>query len=196
MPDSISPNVSFADPAKELSCSCFSPDSTKVLFGSYEGIATIIDIKSGKKLHELNRHTDPIRYVRFSPDGKFALTMDRYFARVWDVDNGSLQYSLKINNHLDTDVIIFSPDSKFLLNSINNDGLGIVKICETISGKTVRELKGHTNSLNSVSFSSDRKKVITGSHDKTVRIWDVDTGDEIYNFTVDEYKYPSASFRP
>jgi WD40 repeat protein len=187
----------FSDSTKELRCSCFSPDSSKLLLGSHEGVAIIFDIKSGEKLHELNGHTNPIIFVRFSPDGKFVLTIGHdNVACVWNVDNGSLLYSLNVDNFLDDSAVIFSPDSKFLLNTIDNNKAGIVTICDIKNGKTIRELKGHEQPLTSVCLSSDGKKIMTGSFDKTVRIWDVATGRELYQFVVDEYQSILASFSP
>jgi WD40 repeat protein len=37
-------------------------------------------------------------------------------------------------------------------------------------------LTGHTDQINTAAFSPDGSKVVTGSHDKTVRIWNVMTG--------------------
>ena len=34
-------------------------------------------------------------------------------------------------------------------------------------------LKGHTDFVNSVSFSPDGERIVSGSNDKTVKIWDV-----------------------
>ena len=39
-------------------------------------------------------------------------------------------------------------------------------------------LKGHTGSVISVAFSSDGKRILTGSLDKTARVWDTETGQE------------------
>jgi WD40 repeat protein len=41
------------------------------------------------------------------------------------------------------------------------------------------ELRGHTNGITSVGFSSDGTHIVSGSWDKTIRIWDARTGEEV-----------------
>ena len=40
----------------------------------------------------------------------------------------------------------------------------------------LKTLKGHTRELHYVSISADGRRAVSGSHDKTVRIWDLETG--------------------
>ena len=40
-------------------------------------------------------------------------------------------------------------------------------------------LEGHTNGVRSVAFSPDGKQIVSGSYDKSVRVWDVSTGKEL-----------------
>ena len=40
-------------------------------------------------------------------------------------------------------------------------------------------LTGHSGEVNSVAYSPDGKHIVSGSDDKTVKIWDSTTGEEV-----------------
>ena len=50
---------------------------------------------------------------------------------------------------------------------------------EAGAGWQVRTLAGHSGWVTSVAISSDGKRVVSGSVDQTVKIWDVKTGAEV-----------------
>jgi WD40 repeat protein len=37
-------------------------------------------------------------------------------------------------------------------------------------------LKGHTEGVSSVAFSPDGRRIVTGSYDNTLKVWDASTG--------------------
>ena len=45
------------------------------------------------------------------------------------------------------------------------------------SGKCLKELRGHASFINEAAFSPDASRIVTGSSDGTVRVWEVKTCD-------------------
>ena len=44
----------------------------------------------------------------------------------------------------------------------------------------LRTLEGHSNSVNAVAVTADGKRAISGSDDKTLKVWDLTTGNELF----------------
>ena len=50
---------------------------------------------------------------------------------------------------------------------------------EAGAGWQARTLAGHSDVVTSLAISADGKRVVSGSVDQTVKIWDVETGTEV-----------------
>ena len=45
-----------------------------------------------------------------------------------------------------------------------------------------RKLEGHTKQLHGAVFTPDGRRILSGSYDQTVRLWDVEGGQEVCRF--------------
>ncbi len=57
-------------------------------------------------------------------------------------------------------------------------------------------MQGHNNSVNTIAFSPDGKYLISGSSDKTVRIWSVELQKEVITLKGHILKVNSVAFSP
>ena len=59
-----------------------------------------------------------------------------------------------------------------------------------------RELKGHTAQVISVTYRSDGRELASGSEDKTIRLWNVETGSLLKELRGHTREVLSVTYRP
>jgi WD40 repeat protein len=130
--------------------------------------------------------------VVFSPDGKrLASTAARIgsgpdpenkhpipLVTVWDASSGQQLYTVQWNGAAAAFCAAFSPDGEWLAVA-TEDRETPVKLFSAATGRESIAFKGHTGAARSLAFSSDGKRLLTGSQDRTARIWDSATGKEL-----------------
>ncbi|MBD2672022.1 WD40 repeat domain-containing protein [Arthrospira platensis FACHB-439] len=72
-----------------------------------------------------------------------------------------------------------SADGRLLALRSNKD----IYLWDLSTGQLLRQLTGHTSTVNSVRFSRRGQTLASGSGDNTVRLWDVATGRELRQLT-------------
>ena len=129
---------------------------------------------------ELTGFKDDVNAIAFRPDGKtVAGAGNEGVMRLWDATSGKELKVWKeaIVNNRNVQDIAFSPDGKFIVAS----GLVSIPRVWDLTGSLTEpqaKLKGvegsqdvHQGYIGSVAVSPDSQLVVTGSYDRTIRIW-------------------------
>ena len=61
-----------------------------------------------------------------------------------------------------------------------------MKVWDVETGQEMFSLKGHAGLVDGVSFSPDGKQIVSGSHDHTVKVWDVTMSETVWNATMSD----------
>jgi WD40 repeat protein len=60
-----------------------------------------------------------------------------------------------------------------------------LKMWDLESGRALRTLEGHSDSVHGVAVTPDGKRAVSASLDKTVKVWDLESGEALVTFTCD-----------
>jgi WD40 repeat protein len=76
--------------------------------------------------------------------------------------------------------VAFHPGGRQLASAGGDAGRpGEIKVRAVPSGSLLHQFKGHTDSVTALAYHPERKLLASASFDKTIRLWDLDRGQEI-----------------
>lgn len=166
------------------------PDGRKLVVGSsrkYYGypdsvdknFIRVFDIKNKKQL-SVRMEYDDFTAMAISPDGQHYVSGSRdYCIKIRDIVTHKLIKRIESHGYIHS--LAFAPDGKCFVSGHGNSYH--MAVLWDSHGEMIRTLIGHSDVVTSVSISHDNKKIITGSDDKTIKIWDLKDGSEQFTLT-------------
>jgi len=195
----------------------FFPDGQRVLSSSNDNSLKLWDVKSGRLLRTFPRPDDSVKTIALSPDGQRALLGNKVGTmKLLDMDSGRLLRTIA-GHSKGVNVIAFSPDGLHVLsggtksygsvysidfvsqennpNFLNGEDQTLA-LWEVDSGRLLRTFKGHSKDVIAVAFSTDGRRVLSGSRDKSMKLWEVDSGRLLRSFEGHSDKVSAVAFSP
>ncbi|MFM5987737.1 MAG: WD40 repeat domain-containing protein [Sphaerospermopsis kisseleviana] len=140
----------------------------------HTGALDLIDI--------LHKHQGSVRCVAFTPDGKSLATGgDDRKILFWNLRDRLVENTLCLDDTAAHSMVL-SQDGKILVTGSYRK-IKVWRLTSSFNNRNQQEIKpvhiliGHSHIVNSLAMSANGKYLISGSQDKTVRVWNLVTGE-------------------
>lgn len=179
----------------DVTAVAYSGDGQRLASAGSDGTVRVWDVSSGNVLRTMS--SEPglfFTWIAFSFDGRRILSLNekRLVAgmtiKLWDAVTG---VELKTLSGEFTSAAL-DPTGKMI--ALGEDET--VKLLDAETLRPIRELNGHKATIRSIAFSPDGKTVATASDDKTVNLWNSNTGMVTLSFPEQAEAVENVAFSP
>ena len=153
---------------------CF--DDRYIVSCSKDHSICVWDRESGVLLKQLNGHRGPVNAVQLRGDLVVSASSDG-FAKLWNITTGHCVKEFA-SKHRGLACVEFSDDGRTILAGGN--GKTIYKF-DANTGALVGELGGHVGLIRSLHLDSMNKRIVSGSYDMSVKVFDANSGELFIN---------------
>jgi WD40 repeat protein len=175
------------DAEPEQYVTALSPDERWLVHTGPGGTIRVRDARTGALIRTIRGFADQAQALAFIPEGSRLLGIDvSGNLTFWDFTTGREVAATTLAG-LYVHAVRFSRDGTRVAVVGNRLGLlgGEAHILDAASAREVRSLRGHTLTVTDADFSPDGRRLVTASGDRTVRIWDLGTGQETLKLSGD-----------
>ena len=186
-------------------------DGETLATGDLSGNVVLWDIESGKMLQKFREHRGMIQSMAeassggylfaASVDGRFTFSNDDFVEGpvyrsggvqrsvelgAWKLGSGRYTRLMGLGNSISD--LIYAEDRNLLFATSQGQSIGVWDLSNLNSSSVIqpiRRLIGHQGVVEALALTQDHKKIISGSSDHSIRIWDIQEGKLIFQFPED-----------
>ena len=177
----------------------FSPDGKTLAVGKYQWVE-LWDLETQRLIHTYEPHAGEVRSLKFSSQGA-SDTENRLYTsggiaaqsgeiRIWDVNSEELISSFEI--HGDTiESITLSPNNTTLLTASMDEYSAVIDLTQltettALIDKQAKWLTQHVGRVLCTLYHPEGTYFVTGSEDKTIKVWNPETFNVLVNFDAND----------
>ena len=181
--------------ADTIQALAFSPDGNTLATASYDKDIKLWDVGSGRELRTLRDHIDAVYALAFTPDGNRLLSgsADRS-VKIWNPATGERLYTL--SDPIDgINSIAIHPSGTQVTAGGYDRTIRVWKLGED-GGKLLNVLIAHQSPILRIAYSPDGKKIVTTAADRTLKVFDAETLDELASLDAQSDWVMSLAYSP
>ncbi|KAI1074401.1 WD40-repeat-containing domain protein [Whalleya microplaca] len=188
------PTVTQLGHEREILCLAFSPDGSSLASGSSDRTARVCDVATGEERVVFPTKDNWVRIVVWSPDGEYlAFGSSDNSIHIYKVDFQTKSCKEpQVVTHSDSRhvrALAFSPGERRLYLAVGG-GDGKMSVWKKFEEDWELQytINAHSNSVRSIVFTPDSRRIVSAAADRTLRIWDCEAknfvGDTIHTRVV------------
>jgi WD40 repeat protein len=173
-------------------CMSFTPDSLKLVSGSFDKTIKLWQLETGTELYTLGERLKGVFALAVSPDGKLLASgsWDETI-ELWNLETGSLLYNLS-QHKASVRALAIAPDSKTLISGSFDQTIVLWSLPDGTVTKTILDREP----VAAIALSADGTFLVSTGDDGIVKIWSLASGLKIAESNDNKYSIGSLSISP